>query len=193
MGVGIGIGAGSDISKIITGAKKTNGGMNQIIIDAEKKRQERTKDLESRSKPLHELVIAERFMVNEAVAEAYGTSFKPYPIMGGSSLVYPGGFTSKLVLKVMPDNQSVPIRILNFDGISAVQAGDYISARIPRFEEEIVESEFFHPGPEGKASVFYLDRAFNPEEIAIELAILSENGKVLRIDRAVDYKDFVKE
>jgi len=113
-------------------------------------------------------------------------------MIGGRSPVYQGGFTSRLVLKVSPDNRDVPVRTLKFDGFSVVRAGDYVSAQIPRYEEKRVNSGF-HSGPYDRDRVFYFDRNFNPEESAIELALLSADGNVLRRDRAVNYKNFVKE
>jgi len=168
--------------------------MEKIIQDAEKKRQQEISDLESRSKKLYELVATENFTVDEVIAESYATSFTPYSEMmiGGRSPVYRGGFTSRLVLKVSPDNQDVPVATLNFDGISVVKAGDYIAAQIPKFEEKRVETGF-HSGPYNKDRVFYFDRSFNPEESAIELTLISPYGDVLRRDRSVDYKNFVKE
>jgi len=168
--------------------------MNKIMQDAEEKRQQEIADLESRSKKLYELVATENFTVDEVVAESYATSFTPHSEMrfGGSSPVYRGGFTSRLVLKVSPDNQDVPVTTLNFDGLSVVKAGDYISAQIPRFEEKRVGTGF-HSGPYDRAKIFYFDRGFNPEESAIELALLSPDGNVLRRDRSVNYKSFVKE
>lgn len=167
--------------------------LNKIMRDSEKTRQQEISDLESRSKQLYEFIATENFTVDEVVAESYATSFTPHSemIMGGSSFVYEGGFTSKLVLKVSPDNQDVPVRTLSFDGLSVVRAGDYISAQIPRYEEKKVGTGF-HFGPYNRDRVFYFDRDFNPEESAIELALLSAEGNVLRRDRAVNYKNFVK-
>jgi hypothetical protein len=167
--------------------------MNKIMQNFEEKRQQEIADLESRSKQLYELVATENFTVDEVVAESYATSFTSHSEMrsGGSSPVYRGGFTSRLVLKVSPDNQDVPVRTLSFEGLSVVRAGDYISAQIPRYEEKRVGSGF-HSGPYDRDRVFYFDRNFNSEESAIELALLSEDGNVLRIDRAVNYKNFVK-
>lgn len=168
--------------------------MNKIQQGAEKKRQQEIADLESRSIYLYELVATENFTVAEVIAESYTTSFTPHSEIrfGGRSPVYSGGFTSKLVLKVLADNQDVPVTTLNFDGFSVVKAGDYISAQIPRFEEKRVGTGF-HSRPYDRDRVFYFDRNFNPEESAIELALFSNDGNVLRRDRSVNYKSFVKE
>ncbi|MEA3248609.1 MAG: hypothetical protein U9Q73_02790 [Nanoarchaeota archaeon] len=156
-------------------------------------RQKEIADLKSRSRHLYELVATENFTVDEVVAESYATSFTPNSkmILGGRFPVYRGGFTSKLVLKVSPDNQNVPVTTLNFNGISVVKAGDYISAQIPRFEEKRVGAGL-HSGPYERDRVFYLDRDFNPEESAIELALLSTDRNVLRRDRSINYESFVK-
>ncbi len=157
----------------------------QFIHDAEKK-----KEIESRSKPLHELVVTENFTVKDVVAESYRTLFAQSELIGKPSPVYEAGFTSKLVLKVSPDNP-IPVRTLNFAGVSIVRAGDYISAKIPKYEEKRVASS--HVGPYYRDKVVYCDRDFNPEESAIELSILSKDGRVLRRDRAVNYKRFAEE
>ncbi len=160
------------------------------IVEEQK---QKIKDLEARSKSLHELVVSEMFTVDRVISESYATSFTPQSeiVLGGKCPVYEGGLTTRLVLGVTPDNKSVPVRTLSFSGISAVRAGDRVSARIPRYLEETVTGVYSRQY--GNSRVFYLDRGFNAEESSIELAILSEDGKVLREDRAVDYRDFVEE
>ena len=174
--------------------KKQEIDLNKMLIEGEQKRKEEIKDLESRSNNLYELLVEEDFNVNEVIAETYAISFTQYPDLILSSerpLVYHGGFTSRLVLKVTPENKDTPIRTLNFEGFSPVKAGDYISAQILRYKEEKVSSGFYS-GPFDKERVFYFDREFNQEESAIELTLISAKWKVLRIDRAVDYQKFIK-
>ena len=167
--------------------------MKNIIQDSEEKRKQEIADLKSRSKQLYELVATENFTVDEVVAESWATSFTPHSErrMGGSSPVYRGGFISRLILKVSPDNNGVPVRTINFDGLSVVKGGDYISAQIPRFEEKSVGSGD-HSGLYNRNRIFYFDRDFKAEESAIELALLSVDGNILRRDRSVNYKSFVK-
>ncbi len=152
--------------------------------------QEEIVDLESRSKQLYELVVTEKFTVLDVIAESDGTSFIPFSgiRIDEEIPVYNGGLTSRLVLEVLPDNPDVPVRTLTFNGFSIVRAGDYISAKIPRYEEKEVGNGLDYRVGE----ILYLDRAFKPEECAIELAILSD-GTIKRRDRAVNYKYFVKE
>ncbi len=170
-----------------------------FIRNPERERQqiEEMEELESLSKQLYELVATENFTVDEVDGKYYSTSFTPHSEMriGGKSPVYRGGFTSRLVLKVSPNNQDVPVRTINFDGFSIVRAGDYISAQIPRYQIKKVESGGLHssgPYRPFNIKIFYLDRDFDAEESAIELAILSADGKVLRRDRAVNYNEFIK-
>src|SRR3989338_4929932 len=162
--------------------------MAQILRDAEIRRQQEIADWESRSKPLYELVFSEYFTVDDVIAESYATSITPLSEMrlGGRSSHYPGGYISKLVLKVVPDNKEIPVSVLNFDGISVIRAGDYISAQIPRYEEKKVASGV-RCGSHEHYTCLYLNRDFKPEESAIELAIHSVDRKVLRRDRSIDY------
>ena len=115
-------------------------------------------------------------------------------VFGGKSQAYHGGLTSRLILTVRPDKKDIPVRKLTFDGISAVRGGDLISAMIPRYEEKTIGPgrALFLQRNTDRHRVFYLDRPFNAEESAIEITILSDDRKILRIDRAVDYKDFIK-
>lgn len=166
--------------------------MDKISQDAEQKRQIEIKDLESQSKKLYELVTMTKFTIDEVVAESYPTYFTPNSEMriGGESPIYNGGFTSKLTLKVTPDNPEIPVEILTFDGFSIVKAGDYISAKIPKYEER-TDPEIYL-GNQNKKT-FYIDRTFNSKESAIELALLSSEGNILRRDRSINYRNFTKE
>jgi len=154
---------------------------------AEESRRQEIAELEARSKELDELVVVENFTVEDVVSECCGTAFTPHSeiIIGGKSPSYEGGFTSNLTLKVTPDN-AIPVRTLNFKGSSVVRAGDYISAEILRCDERKIMEGFGRPYHQ-EDKTFYFDRKFMPEETAIELAILSDDGKVLRRDRAVGY------
>lgn len=158
-----------------------------------KRRKEKIEDLESRSKDLHELVVSENFVVDAAESSSHARSFTPVSemIIGGRSPHYKTGFSSKLILKVSPENSEVPVKTLNFNGYSPVKAGDHISARIPRYEERKVEPGFFGGGVHSRT--FYIDRGFNEKEIAIEVAIIGASGKVIRSDKSVEYDGFVKE
>lgn len=161
-----------------------------MFEDEEKK----IEDLEARSKKLYELVVTEEFEVNNVIARSNKTSFIPESerIYGGETPShYNCGFTSNLTLTVTPTNTDIPTRILNFDGFSIVKNGDYISAKIPKYTEERVRIGL---SPFNKISerVFYLDRKFNLEESAIELALLSPKKEVLRRDRSIDYRLFLE-
>ncbi len=148
------------------------------------------------SKPLHELVVSVNFTVDDVIATSQTTSFTPSSerVIGGESPVYHEGFIFKSVLQVTPDAQDIPVRAINFAGISAVRAGDYIAAQIPRYEERVVYPGFFAKRYIGddKRYTFFYDRDFKPNEFAIELKIL-EGGRVLRTERAINYNKFVKE
>lgn len=169
--------------------------IDEIMKDVEKKKQEEIADLESRSKQLYELVVTENFAVDEVIGYSNTTSITPRSgrVFGEAPPTYSGGYKSKLVLEVTPDNESIPVKTLIFDGHSIVKAGDYISAQIPRYEEKKIRPGFFNEPRLTKSKTVYIDRDFKEEESAIELTILSEDGKVLRRDRAVNYKTFVNE
>ena len=155
--------------------------------------QQQIAKLKSKSKQLYELVSTENFNVDDVVAKSYATSVTPQSemIIGGRSPHYNTGFTSQLVLKVTPINSQVPIKTLNFHGFSIVKAGDRISASIPKYRKEELGGEGYVK-PFNRAEIIYYDRDFNSEESAIELALLSADGKILRRDKAVDYENFVK-
>ena len=163
----------------------------ELMRDSLKDAEKRKADLEARSKKLEDLIVTEKFTVDEVLVGSYPTSFTPSSEMriGGRSPVYTGGFWSKITLKVTPENSSVPVKTLIFDGFSTVRAGDYVSVRIPKYAEERVYSGDFYK----QEKVFYLERDFNAEESAIELAILSGDKKVLRTERAVSYRHFSQE
>lgn len=156
-----------------------------------KEEEEKIAKLRACSKPLYEFVVCEHFRVDVVGSESHATQFTPESeiVIGGECPVYHGGFTSKLVLDVMPDNKNIPVRILEFTGNSSVMGGQRIIARIPIYRKETV-NRCFSPGED---ETFYLEREFKARESAIELNILNEKGKVLRTDKAVDYRRFVKE
>ena len=166
--------------------------IRKIVKKIEGREEEHNRDLESRAKQLHELVATETFTVEDVIATTHPTYFTPNSeiMIGGISPSYSGGFTSRLTLKVSPDNQDIPIRTLTFDGFSIIKAGDYISAQIPKYKEE--RKLEFLPNTYNKEGIFYVDRDFDTKETAIELALLSNEGETLRKDRAINYKTFTR-
>jgi hypothetical protein len=134
------------------------------------------------SKTPYEFVFSENFTVEEVIAESHHAYVhvpeKHFDLWGNDK---EAGYTSKVILKVVPDNKDIPVNTLVFDGTSAVKAGDRITAKIPRCQK-------YDPTDRDYAARYY-----KPEENAIELSILSADGKVLRKDRAIGYKLFVNE
>ena len=124
---------------------------------------EEIRRFKQKSRPLEELIVTENFTVNEVFRE-----------------------DNSILLKVTPDND-ILVRILRFMGFLRVRAGDYISATIPKYEENAYRKNFV----DGKITyiIGYFGRDFKPEEEAIEIAILSSDGRVLRTDRADDYHE----
>lgn len=152
-------------------------------------------DLKARSKPLYELVVTEKFIVESVVANSHATYISPNSEMmiGGRSPSYKGGFTSRVSLQVTPDDSRVPVRNLIFEGISTVRAGEYISTQIPTYEEINDPAQRDFSDRYGPKKVFYLPRELKSEELAIELVIISPvDESILRTERAVDYNRFIK-
>ena len=178
----------------MSASEESRAEIASILLNNEKKREKELADLRARSRPLHELVVSEYFNVKEVISHAGATSFTPHSEMrmGGRSPVYDGGFTSELVLKVLPQNAGVPVRTLNFEGFSAVRAGDKILARIPRYGQEELDQPMFGNRFERPREVLYFDRKFEEKECAIEIGILGSSKEVLRTDRAVGYGKFVE-
>jgi hypothetical protein len=175
----------------IVDCKKVFKSINdQILMFSEAEKAE----IYSRQRSRSNLVFPVDFLVKEVVTESKSSSpiSKCDEMMGRISMGYRGGcLVSKLVLKVAPDDNTLPIRTLCFNGSSGVRAGDHIRALVPRLEAYRVMSEYGAIGAivEGEDRSLYTDRAFKSEESAIELAILSR-GKVVRTDRSVDYDQF---
>jgi hypothetical protein len=165
--------------------------VDEMIQDSMKTEKQEIADLESRSKELHERIATENFTVNSIIARTRPTSFtiNSEMVMGARSPTYEGGFTSQLVLKVSPDNKNIPIKSIIFNGFSIIKAGDYIAAQILKYETEIITPRY---SGNGNKRFFYIDRDFNIEEDAIELALLSEDGSILRKDRSINYRNFTK-
>lgn len=154
--------------------------------ESEKKRLARNKDLESQAKQLHELVATEKFMVNSAIGQDYAISFSIDSEWRCGSIpsTYGGGFRSILTLEVSPENKDIPIRTIIYNGRCEVRAGERIAAKIPKYEKK---KEELRVGQDN-GKTFYIDRDFKTEESAIELTILSKNG---RTDRATDYDIYI--
>lgn len=167
--------------------------IDKLLDNVEKRKVGEIKRLELLSKKLCDLIVTERFTVNDVIVKSGATSFTPYSemVIGGTSPVYRGGFTSRIVLEVLPDDKDIPIRTINFDGFSIVKAGDLIYAQIPKYREERLGRKI-RIGMNDRNKVYYLSRDFTPEESAIELCILSEEGRILRRERSVSYENFAK-
>jgi len=151
---------------------------------------ETQKDLKSQAKELSDLVITEYFTVLTVISQSYEiktTKNNNIVPLGGTPYFQTTGYVEKIILNVTPDNiKDVPVETIIFEGNSIVKAGDYISAEIPKYIEKGGE----HLIISDKNKVFYIDRDFKPIENAIELAIIAEDGTVLRADRSINYDKF---
>ncbi|MBW6461845.1 MAG: hypothetical protein K0B07_02260 [DPANN group archaeon] len=129
----------------------------------------------------------------EVLSETKQTLITDSRIYGGKSTSSPCGYTSRLILEVKPVNTFLPVKTLYFDGISIVEAGNYISAKIPRCDIETIFSGSLLT-PYRRHKELYFDREFKDKESAIELSIFGRDSKsLLRKDRAIDYGMFIKE
>jgi len=166
--------------------------LEELEKEAEEKKQQKVKELEALSKPLYELIVSENFLIEDILGQSYAHSFTPISEVNfeGKSPRYDGGYSSDLVLKVLPE-RDIPIKTLFFSGFFPGLIGNKISAKIPRYEKRNINEGYFTCFSR-EARTFYLDRDFNDREEAIELAILSPKGKILRLDRAVGYGEFMK-
>ncbi len=148
-------------------------------------------DLKARSKPLHELVQTAYFRVNGVVGQSYATEVDVEQFIGEHSSAHPAGHTSGLVLKVTAEDASIPVKELIFSGFSAVRGGDRVKALIPRYAAESEESYGLGLFSGENTPTHNVDRPYQPEEHAIELTIMEADREV-RIDRSVDYWNFVR-
>lgn len=161
-------------------------------------------------RPLHELVILEKFTVDHVISNSHTVNISPESevVYGGRSSTYSGGYTSDVHLQVTPEDLASPIRELIFKGVSVVRGGDYIMARIPCYTE--VNAEYNQRmrslgALEKQKKPIYVNRDLNPTEQAIELNIILRgedlearigedytSDAILRTERSVDYNRFKK-
>ena len=163
-----------------------------ISLEDIKQREEDTfRKLQKHSKQLHELLITEYFRIASVHSKRHETSFTPHSeiVFGGRSPQYKGGYIQMLRLGVMPDKQENPIQTLYFQGDSPLRANDYICAKIPVYAQQKFNSIFFS----GNDQVFYFERPVKPEEFAVEIAILSDEKSIIRVDRAANAELFFKD
>ena len=170
--------------------------LGELLRNEELGRQRRIEELKTISKPLHELVVSEEFLIEEILGQSHAHSFTPISEVrfGGNSPQYEGGYSYDITMKVFSKGKGpvgIPVRTIYFEGNFPGLAGNSVIAKIPRYKQEnviISSSSFANKGEE----VFYLDREFKSEEEAIELSILFSDGKILRTDRSVNYEEFMK-
>lgn len=144
------------------------------------------------AKKLYKLVSEEKFNVDKVLTETEEISIRTGEmIIGGKNTYSTSGMTLKMTLDVTPE-RDIPVRNLNFTGFSPVRADDSIIAKIPRYEKKSFRLAGSRTVYDDGTRIFYFDRAYRPVEDAIELIILSPNGKPSRVDRAVNYQMFVK-
>ncbi len=164
--------------------------IEKIIQNGRDKWGEKLGDFERRSKQLYELVATEKFAVREVTAIFHKIKIPNSDIIFSGKLNSGYVFVPEIFLKVSSDNPDVPVRLINFLGSSPVITGNCISVKIPKYEEERLNGLDFEP--RNMDRIFYFDRKFKSYESAIEVAILSPDGKVIRRDRSPDYEEFIE-
>lgn len=135
---------------------------------------EENNELRARSKPLRELIKTESFLVRGL----HLPKIRTIP------------FTPSIVLEVLPEDSTIPIRELTFSGYTELEEGDIINAKMPRYHKH-----GFDPFNSKKVidpkEVFYTDRAFYRErEVAITLTLIGLSGENLRTEFSDDYSFF---
>jgi hypothetical protein len=187
------MGSISDIYNIIQNKPKNSKiiDMAQIAKKLEQKRLKELQELESNSKNLYDLIQSEHFYVEDVVSNTYKTSININPNLGGRNSQNDTGYTSELILNVIPYDKNISTHTLYFDGFSIVKPGDTITAKIPRYtKKEISPNLTLNPNQQQKT--YYLDRDYSLEERAIELSIHYDKIKNQRKDRSVDYSNYIK-
>lgn len=176
--------------------------MDKMIQKGQKRLEAEIKELEASSKNLWELVRGYEFQVGEILCINNQTSYVEHNRIigpGSGSTTHYGGYTSRLELQVEPrgaDADKCPIRVLTFDGLSVVTAGDIITAKVPLFEEvkKKILKEFMYSDchVEDGERIFYLPRQATEKEHAIEIVTSGHNTLKRRIDRGIGYGLYVK-
>ena len=145
------------------------------------------------SKSLEEVIFEGEFLVKEVLCKSYAIEMTPVSemVIGGRPPRYNTGYATKLILKVESvGKDKLNVKELHFEGVSAVKAGDSISALMPIYREEQKLVTPQHVYDDRYRSVYFL-RDLKDQEKAIELNILA-GKEILRTDRAVDYSFFRK-
>ena len=148
------------------------------------------------AKTLQDIIKSVNFEVMDVVCESVQGSFTPTSemIMGGRSSSYNTGYSSVLKLRVTPSNPSNPVRELLFYGYSPVKGGDLIDVKIPAYEGKLSNTFLLRSMQRVPIKFDYSPRELKETENAIEIAILSAGWRgTLRVDRSVDYHNYIRE
>lgn len=159
----------------------------------EEERDRQIKELSAASRPLNELVESCEFVVERVYSENKDRQIPiGEPIIGGRNYSSSTGYQTKLTLELAGNNFG--IKRLIFDGNSGVRGGDSIRALVPKYEERKIEDDSYGCGCCGdRKKTFYLPREkFGEEEEAVEIEVLTASKKILRVDRAIEYRNFMK-
>lgn len=173
-----------------------DSGIEEALMAAQEKGEQRLAELEKASKSLSELIARERFYVDSVIRSCQPICSRSYSeIRFNQEPVYSlTGYLPTLDISVLPDRHEIPVRRLLFSGYSAVRGGDYIVALIPKYREEKLEgfgaSAILPPALRRQQKTFYLERDFMDTESAIELMVFNSGGRVVSTDRSADYGEY---
>lgn len=159
------------------------------------------KSIKNRSRPLHELVFDIGFIVQSVLTSNEKHYINTERVIGRKNPLYPTGMSTYTTIEVLhydEDNYSKDFEIVNlltFSGDAYVFKGDTIRAKIPLYNEHIIEKRFlqdkgltslnqssFEPG------TLYLPRTPNRQEKAIEITIPTKNYTA----RSTDFNSYQK-
>jgi len=176
----------------------------------------RVRSILEKSKPLSELVVCEKFLVQNVVSESKlvtiiidaqprddngrSVNFKGElfdDIYNDLNYVqhYDCGLRFRTIIQVRALNESCPITELIFDGYSPIISGYTINAKL--FKGQFA-GLYTKSGPRDRfkqryRTELYLEKDYSPSESALEISILDNDGKILRTDRSITYKDYFKD
>lgn len=151
----------------------TTEGAEDIFKKMFEKDEKYNQELRKKSKSKEELVVNLELLVKSVNGYINQTSFTPRSemVLGGTSPRYGGGDKSYLEIEVYSGNK---VKIIEFQGLPPIFAGDKIRAYIFKGEEKF-EKESFPKHSRNNPTSHYIERDFKKIEKAFKIEKLSKN------------------